>query len=270
MESNFLAQSQFVLLVVLLCAANAPEKSQAQNKGAGYGREILFQMENDRLGGSDDYHTDSFRLLMQLTRSRPEAAFSINYESLTQRHENVRVDLLGIEVALGYPAWTGGRLAFSGGFAVNGDLGGQSFQNAIHEWLGESTLHLAYPGVYAFGLAAGVRLDQRLASFGPFRLDGSWEAKAASNAAPSWIQGGVYLQRPIVHSRGIDLNIQAGLSVADYFRLDEILNPYYGKGFSLDARIHFAWRHAAIKAFFLSNPYGIHQGILGVGIGCRF
>ncbi len=227
-------------------------------------------MENDRLDGSDDGHTHSFRFFMQWPNKRPATSISINYESLTRRYEDARVDLVGIDAAFQYPLWTGGRFAFSGGVAVNGDLGGQSLQNALHGWLNESKLHLAYPDSYAFGLASGAHLDQDLASWSRFRLTASGDVKVASNAAPSWAQGSIYLSRDLARNGPIKFNLQFGVSVYDFFWLDEVLRPYYGRGYNLDSRIRLEWQRLMLNMFYYSDPYGINQSIIGVGIGCFF
>ncbi len=241
-----------------------------QYQKVNHRRIIRFQIENDRVGSTDDGHTHSLRLYLEWPGRRTTASISINYESLTRRNENTRVDLLGIDAAFAYPVWVGGRFAFSGGIAVNGDLGGQTLQNGFHGWLNESLLHLTYPDAYSFGLTAGLQLDQKLADIGGFRLTGSGKTHVASSAAPSRVQGGFYLGRPFILGRQTSLDIQFGLSAHSYFWLDEILDPYYGQGYSLDSQLHFGWRRLGIDVFHSSNPYGIDQGILGVGFSLRF
>jgi len=253
-----------------LCKVDALAEAANQNQKVSLQRIIRFQIENDRVGGSDDGHTHSLRLFVEWPNRRPATSISINYESLTRRYENTRVDLLGIDATFAYPVWAGGRFAFSGGVAINGDLGGQSLQNSLHSWLDEASLHLSYPNTYSFGLTAGAHLDQKLADIGGFHLTGSGGAKVASSAAPSWLQGGIYLGRQFIHSRRTMLEIQFGVSANSHFWLDDILKPYYDKGYSLDSRLRFGWKWLAINVFFFSNPYGIDQGILGVGFGFLF
>lgn len=253
-----------------LCKVDALAGSTNLSQEAKHQRIIRFQIENDRVGGSDDGHTHSLRLFVEWPGRRSATSISINYESLTRRNENTRVDLLGIDAVFAYPVWTDGRFAFSGGVAINGDLGGQALQNNLHSWLNEASLHLAYPRTYSFGLTAGVQLDQKLADIGGFCLTGSGGAKVASGAAPNWVQGRLHLSRRLIHGRQTNLDIQLGVSAFSYFRLDEILKPYYDEGYSLDSRLRFGWKWSAISVFYASNPYGIDQGILGVGFGFLF
>ena len=253
-----------------LCNAIARAQSSHRSREAEHRGVIRFQIEDDRLNGSDDGHTYSLRLFLEWPHRRPATAVSINFESLTRRNENTRLDLLGIDATLKYPVWRGGRFGFSGGIAVNGDLGGESVQNTLHRWLNEPELHLAYPDTYSFGLTGGGSLDQKLAEFDGFGLTGSGSARVASGAAPSWVQGGVYLGRPVIYSRQMKLEIQFGISVHDFFWLDDVLKPYYGEGYSLDSRLFFEWKRLAINAFFFSDPYGIDQSIFGVGFGVLF
>jgi hypothetical protein len=263
---------KILLLSALLCLCKIDVLAESGSPGdkTKPGRIVKFQMENDRLGGSDDGHTHSLRFCLVWPNHRPDISFSINYESLTRRHENSRVDLLGIDAAFGYSAWTDAHFTFSGGFAVNGDLGGESLQNALHEWLNESTLHLAYPDAYAFGITAGTSLDQRLTTIGEFRLTATGDLRVASNAAPSWVRGGIYLSRRVNIRAQTRLDLQIGMSVYGHFWLDDILKPYYGRGYSLDSSLGIEWKRLAMNVFFDSNPYGIDQGILGVSIGCYF
>lgn len=263
---------QIALCVVCLglCKTDALAEPANQNHKANYRTFIRFQIENDRVGGTDDDHTQSLRLFVEWPDRKPSPSISINYESLTHRNENTRVDLLGIDAAFAYPVWRGGRFAFSGGVAINGDLGGQALQNGLHSWLNEASLHLAYPDSYSFGLTTGVQLDQKLTEIGGFRLTGAGETKVASKAGPSWVQGGIYLDRQFIHARQTMLEIKFGISANSYFWLDEILKSYYDKGYSLDSRLRFGWKWLAINVFYFSNPYGIDQGILGVGFGFLF
>lgn len=253
-----------------LCEGRALAGPANINQEEGRHTIVRFQIENDRVGGTDDGHTHSLRLFAEWPNRRPATSISINYESLTRRYENTRVDLLGIDAAFAYPVWEGGRFEFSGGVAINGDLGGQSLQNGLHGWLNEAPLHLAYPGTYSFGLTGGGRLDQKLADIGGFCLTGSGGAKVASGAAPSWVRGGIYLGRQFIHSRRTMLDAQFGVSAGSYFWLDEILKPYYDEGYSLDFRLRFGYSWFLVNMFYASNPYGIDQSILGVGFGFRF
>lgn len=259
-----------LLSIFCLCGTNALAQSDEKEQTTEHSRIFIFQMENDRLDGSDDGHTHSFRFFLQWPKRRPDISLSINYESLTQRYEDARVDLLGINLTFGSSVWRGGRLAFSGGVAVNGDLGGESLQNALHELLNESTLNLAYPDGYAFGLTAGTHIDQKIVDIGGFSLSGSGDVGVASNAAPSLIQGGIFVGRQFLIWANISLNVQFGMSVNNYFRLSNILEPYYGRGSSLDSHIRLEWKRLSINSFYYSDPYGVDQGILGVGFGCYF
>jgi hypothetical protein len=207
---------------------------------------------------------------MEWPDRKPSPSITINYESLTRRNENTRVDLLGIDATFAYPVWSGGRFAFSGGIAINGDLGGQALQNGLHGWLNEPSLNLAYPETHSVGLSAGVQLNQKFADTGGFRLTGVGGIKVASSAAPSWIQGGIYLGRQIIRTRQTILEIHFGVSASSYFWMNKILKPYYDEGYSLDSRLDFGWNWLAINVFYFSNPYGIDQGIFGVGFGFRF
>lgn len=264
--------TKIILLSVCLglCKANALAEASGKNQEALPHTIIRFQIENDRAGGTDDGHTHSLRFAMEWPGRWPALSIAVHHESLTRRYENSRVDLLGIDTTFAYPAWEGGWFAFSGGVAINGDLGGQALQNSFHGWLNEAALHLEYPDAYCFGLTAGVQLDQKLADIGGFRLTGSGGIKVASNAAPSWVQGGIYLGRQFIHSRQTLLELQFGISANSYFWLDEVLKPYYDEGYSLDSRLGFGWKWLAINVYYNSNPYGIDQGILGVGLGFLF
>lgn len=253
-----------------LCPMQVLAGSANQNQSLNNHRIIRFQIENDRVSGSDDGHTYSIRLFAEWPNSRRTTSVSMHFESLTQRKEESRVDLLGIDGSIAYPVWTGGRLAISGGVAVNGDLGGQSLQNGLHGLLNEPGFDLRYPDTYAFGLTAGARLDQRLAEFSGFRLTGSGDAKAASSAAPSRLQGGIYLGRQFLLGRRTMLELQAGLSIHSYFWLDDIFKPYYDEGYGLDSRLRFRWRWLETNMFYFSNPYGIDQRIVGLGFGFLF
>lgn len=257
-------------VVLGLCKVDAYAVPGSQSPEAGHRGVVRLQMENDRLSGTDDGHTYSLRLFVEWPARRPATTISIGYESLVRRSENSRVDLLGIDSQFAYPIGTGGRFAFSGGVAINGDLGGQSLQNTFHNWLNESTLSLAYPDAYAFGLTAGARIDQKLTDIGRFRVTGSGDIKVASNAAPSSVQGGIYMGRKFIPSQRTNLEIQFGVSLNNFFWLDGILKPYYDAGYSLDSELRFEWRRLSINLFFYSNPYGIDQGILGVGFGGFF
>jgi hypothetical protein len=241
-----------------------------QSGEPGYPRTIRFQIENDRLSGSDDGHTYSLRLFAEWPNRRPETSVSISYESLTFRKENTRVDLLGMDAAFAYPVWTNGKFAFTGGIAINGDLGGQALQNGVHDLLNEPGFDLDYPDGYSFGLTAGAGLDQNLADIGGFRITGSGNAKVSSSAAPNRVQGGIYLGRRLVNRRHTMLEVQFGVSATGYFWLDGILKPYYDEGYSLDSRLRLGYGWFAINMFFFSNPYGIDQNIFGVGFGFRF
>ena len=252
-----------------LCEMGALAEPADQENKADHRALVRFQIENDSFGGTDDGHTQSLRFFMEWPDRKPAPSVSINYESLTRRSENTRVDLLGIDATFAYPVWTGGRFAFSGGAAINGDLGGQSLQNSLHGLLNEPGFNLKYPDSYSFGLNAGARLNQMLAELGGFRLTGYGDAKVASNAAPSRIQGGIYLGRQIIRTRQTMLEIQFGVSAGSYFWMDEILKPHYDEGYSLDSRLDFGWNWLAINIFYFSNPYGIDQGIFGVGFGFR-
>ena len=265
-------RTKIILLGVCfaLCRLEALAGAANQNQELNHHGIIRFQIENDRLSGTDDGHTYSFRLFAEWPNSRPAPAISVSYESLTHRSENTRVDLLGIDAAFAYPVWPEGRFTFSGGVAVNGDLGGQALQNGVHDFLHEPGFDLSYPDTYSFGLTAGVGLDQNLADIGGFRLTGSGAGKMASSAAPNWVQGGIYLGRRFIHTRRTMLDIQFGVSAGSYFWLDEILKPYYDEGYSLDSRLRFGYSWFLIDMFYFSNPYGIDQSILGVGFGFRF
>jgi hypothetical protein len=253
-----------------LCDANAFASSGEGASEHSYSSIIRFQMENDRFNGTDDGHTSAFRLFFKWPKIRPDISISINYENLTRREANSRLDLLGIDAAFGYPVWKGGRIAFSGGVAVQGDLGGQTLQNAFHSWLNEPELHLDYPDSYLFGLTAGTEIEQELANIEAFRLVGSGDARLASSAAPSWTRGALYLERPFILFSKIRIDPQFGISVYTHFWLSQALSPYYGNGYSLNPRLDIGWKRLAINAFYHTNPYGNDQGILGVGIGCRF
>ncbi len=241
-----------------------------QNQRANHHRIIRFEIENDRVSGSDDGHTYSIRLFAEWPNSRRTTSISMHFDSLTCRKEENRVDLLGIDGTFAYPVWAGSRFAISGGVAVNGDLGGQSLQNGLHGLLNEPGFDLNYPDTYAFGLTTGARLDQKLAEYSGFRLSGSGDAKVASGAAPSRVQGGIYLGRQFLPSGRTMLELQAGLSAYSYFWLDEILKPYYDEGYGLDSRLRFRWRWVEINMFYFSNPYGIDQRIVGLGFGFLF
>jgi hypothetical protein len=256
--------------VLCLCKTNAQAGSGYRESKAEHRGILRLQMENDRLGGSDDGHTYSFRSFLELPDPRPSLSFSINYESLTQRYKDSRVDLLGVDAAFGYPVWASGQIAFTVGVAANGDLGGEVLQNALHEWLNESSLHLSYPDSYNVGVTAGTRLSRKLTDINGFRLTGRSDFKVASGAAPSRVGGGIYLGRHFIIFPQTNLDLQFGLSLYDHFLLDEILKPYYGRGYSLDSSLGFEWKRLAINLFYNSNPYGIDQGILGAGIGCFF
>lgn len=264
--------TKIILLSACLawCRVEALAGSSNQNQKANHHRIIRFQTENDRVSGSDDGHTYSIRLFAEWPSGRRMTSVSMHFESLTRRKEESRVDLLGIDATFAYPVWAGGSLAFSGGAAINGDLGGQSLQNGLHGLLNESGFNLNYPDTYSFGLTTGARLDQKLAELGGFRLTGSGDAKVASNAAPSRVQGGIYLGRQFIHSRRTMLELQFGVSAYSYFWLDEILMPYYDEGYGLDSRLRFGWRWLEINMFYFSNPYGIDQRIVGLGFGFVF
>ena len=103
-----------------------------------------------------------------------------------------------------------------------------------------------------------------------FRLVGSGDVRVASNAAPCWTRGTLYLERPFILFSTIKIDPQFGVSVYAHFWLSEILKPYYGNGYSLNPRLAIGWKRLAINAFYYTDPYGIDQGILGVGIGCRY
>ncbi len=253
-----------------LCTMQALAGSANQNQSLIHQRIIRFQIENDRVSGSDDGHTYSIRLFAEWPNSRRTTSISMHFESLTHRRENSRVDLLGIDGTFAYPVWPGGRFAISAGAAVNGDLGGQSLQNGLHGLLNEPGFYLNYPDTYTFGLAGGARLDQRMAEFRGFRLTGSGDAKVASSAAPSRVQCGIYLGRRFPLGRRALLELEAGLSAYSYFWLDEILKPYYDDGYGLDSRLRFGWRWLEINMFYFSNPYGIGQRIVGLGFGFLF
>jgi hypothetical protein len=253
-----------------LCPMQVPAGSANQNQSLNHQRIIRFQIENDRVSGTDDGHTYSLGLFVEWPSNRRTTSVSIHFESLTHRKEKSRVDLLGIDGRFEYQVWPGGRFAVSGGVAVNGDLGGQSLQNGLHNLLNEPGFNLDYPDTYVFGLTAGAGLDQRLAEFSGFRLTGSGHAKVASSAAPSRVQGGIYLGRQFLLGRSALLKLQAGLSVYSYFWLEEILKPYYDEGYGLDSRLRFRWRWLEINMFYFSNPYGIDQRIVGLGFGFIF
>ena len=87
--------AKIVLWSVCLVLCRVEVGTANQSGEPGYPRTIRFQIENDRLSGSDDGHTYSLRLFAEWPNRRPETSVSISYESLTFRKENTRVDLLG-------------------------------------------------------------------------------------------------------------------------------------------------------------------------------
>ena len=141
-----------------------------------------FIIENDQFNGTDDYHTHSFRLNYIFPAGVPKLALRVSHETLTQRDNGTRTDLLNFGVSLGRQYWKGGTVSYYAGGIINGDLGGQCFQNTLHRWLEESEVHLDYPSSYSLGVSGEARLDQKLTEFSGFSIEGTGAGRLVTSA----------------------------------------------------------------------------------------
>jgi len=229
-----------------------------------------FLIENDRLNSTDDYHTHSFRFHYFFPGDVPLLAVRFSHETLTQRENGTRTDLVNFGLSMKQQYWTSGDVTYYAGGIVNGDLGGQCFQNTLHRWLNESEVHLDYPEAHTFGMVGEIRLDQKIANVHGFAFAFNTSGRLLTGAGASNVKGAVTTGRSFNINTDSFFSFKIGISMGKYFWIDDTLTGYYGSGYSLDANAKLKLKWFFLKFYYQSDPYGIDQGIAGVGLGFDF
>jgi len=234
-------------------------------------RKLHFKsaIENDRLNGTDNFHTHTFRFGAIIKRPRYDVRIHASHESLTRKFLGTRLDLLSIGTSLEFP-FRRGNASITGGAVVNGNLGGQRLQNLYHRLLDEAQAHLTYPDRYAFGVFGGIGLDQDFVEIRKFVFSGSARTEIATNAGPSFFRTGAFVRRKFRFKQSSSILAKFGVTYQDFFLLVPILQSYYGSSFSLDSTLDITLGRFTLDLSFKSDPYGIDQSVFSVGIGMWF
>ncbi len=215
--------------------------------------------------GLDDFHTNNlfFRLLVE----RPRVLWSVHLEQemLTDRAAGNRTDFLrvGLGAMVSNPAW---QIEMGLGVFGRGNYGGQSFQNWLHEALGQGTFDLQYPadnlgGAYLqFGAAKPLVTARRLLLAGHF--DGLLSTKAGPSHAAAAL-GLHYNRNSVGDGSCLKLGLKAG------YRLNHVpdaeMEPFYGPGgptLTLYATVARVGRFG-VCLYAMTDPYAIGQEQFG-------